>query len=79
LPDQRNIRGDGASQSLYLLALQQFRAAHVFAAAVAGPGPDSADLRVFKRNPSNLSQSIISIEQRTRGYGTYSKCSQYGL
>jgi hypothetical protein len=48
-------------------------------AGVAGRRPDRADLRDFKRNPANLRHSIMPIEPSTRGYGTYSKCSQYGL
>jgi hypothetical protein len=33
----------------------------------------------LNENRQNVPHSIMPIETRTRGYGTYSKCSQYGL
>ena len=33
----------------------------------------------LNENRQRWRHSIMAIEPRTRGYGTYSKCSQYGL
>ncbi len=75
---QRNAYGNGMAAGVVTRA-DFTEPRFLMVADMAPRRPDTPDLRVFKRNPAKLGQSITSIEPRTRGYGTYSKCSQYGL